>query len=138
MLFLVTVSDPPSSEVKQRDSGNPVEGSSFTLTCHITDGNPRNDIRNVLWKKGDSIISHSDHYQLTGQYFIIRSLNQLGDDGFYSCAAGNEAEAGVFSDTFQLLVLRKYLWNCRYLCHKQTYSSQKRFSFQSYHYDLFV
>ena len=122
MLFLVTVSDPPSSEVKRRDSENPVEGNSFALTCSIIDGNPRDDIRNVIWKKDDSIISPSGHYQLHGQDFTIRSLNHSRDDGLYSCKAENVAGAGVYSDIFQLglLVLCKFRWNCRYLCRKRT------------------
>ena len=113
MLFLVTVSDPPSTEVKQRDSGNPIEGSSFALTCSITDGNPRNDISNVTWKKDAYIIFPSDHYQLSGLDLTIRLLNNSRDDERYSCAAENEAGTGFFSDKFQLLVLCKYKWNCR-------------------------
>ncbi len=119
-MFLVIVSDPLSSEVKQRDSGNPVEGSSFALTCHITDGNPMDDIKNVTWKKDASIMFPSGHYQLSGQDLTINSLNHSRYDGFYSCAAENLAGAGLFSDKFQLLVLRKYRRNCRYLCHKRT------------------
>ena len=109
----MTVSDLPSSEVKQRDSGNPVEGSSFTLTCHITDGNPLNDIKNVTWRRGASMIFASDHYQLSGLDLTTHSLNHSRDDGRYSCAAENEAGTGFFSDKLQLLVLCKYKWNCR-------------------------
>ena len=104
MLFLVTVSDPPSSEVKQSDSGNAVDASSFTLTCSIIDGNPTDDINNVTWRKGASIISPSDHYQLRGQDLTIRSLNHSRDDGLYSCKAENVAGTGFWSQTFQLLV----------------------------------
>ena len=111
MLFLVTVSDPPSSEVKHSDSGNAVDGSSFTLTCDITDGNPKDDIKNVIWRKGDSIIVASNHYQLSGQDLTIRSLNHSRDDGRYSCAAENMAGVGLFSGKYQLLVFCKYRWN---------------------------
>ena len=100
----MTVSDPPSSEVKKKDSGDPIEGSSFALTCHITDGNPTDDINNVMWRKGDSIIVASDHYQLSGLDVTISSLNHSRDDGLYSCAAENVAGTGLWSDKFQLLV----------------------------------
>ena len=90
-----------------------MEGSSFALTCHITDGNPRDDITKVTWKKDASIIFPSDHYQLGGQDLTIRSLNHSRDDGRYSCAAENVAGTGLFSAKLQLLVLCKYKWNCR-------------------------
>ena len=112
-MFLVTVSDPPSTEVKQRDSGNPVEGSSFTLTCSLIDGNPRDDIKDVMWRKDNSMIVASDHYQLSGLDLTIRSLNHSRDDGLYSCAAENVAGVGLFSEKYQLLVFCKYRWNCR-------------------------
>ena len=90
-----------------------MEGSSLTLTCSITDGNPRDDIKNVTWKKDSSIIFPSDHYQLSGLDLTIRSLNHSRDDGRYSCSAENVAGVGNFTETFQLLVLCKYGWKCR-------------------------
>ena len=107
----MTVSDPPSSEVKQRDSGDPVEGSSFTLTCSIIDGNPTDDIKNVIWQKDNVIVDASNHYQLSGQDLTIPSLNHSRDDGRYSCKTENVAGVGLFSEKYQLLVFCKYSWN---------------------------
>ena len=81
----------------------------MTLTCDVTDGNPRDDIKRVTWKKGVKTIPTSNRYQLSGRDLTIRSLNHTLDDGLYSCAAENEVGMGDFSAQFQLKISCKYL-----------------------------
>ena len=75
----------------------------MTLTCDITDGNPIDVIKNVIWQNGDKTLS-SGHYHVSGRNLTISSLDHTLDNGQYSCAAENEAGMGDFSATFQLLV----------------------------------
>ena len=75
----------------------------MTLTCDVTDGNPRDDIKHVTWKKGDKTLPTSGRYTLSDKVLTIRSLNHTVDDGHYSCAAQNEAGMGDFSAKFHLL-----------------------------------
>ena len=100
---MVSVSDPPSTKVTQKDSKSPTQGNSITLTCDVTDGRPSHVIK-VTWKKGSTTITSSSPYQLSGQDLTISSLDHSRDDGNYSCAAQNVAGTGRFSTKFLLLV----------------------------------
>ena len=84
----------------------PTEGSSVTLTCDVTDDNPRDDIKRVAWKKGDKTLPTSIRYTLSDNDKILRisSLFHTLDDGHYSCAAENDAGMGDFSAKFQLQI----------------------------------
>ncbi|KAI0243147.1 hypothetical protein LSAT2_004781 [Lamellibrachia satsuma] len=62
----------------------------MTLTCDITDGNPIDVIKNVIWRNGDKTLS-SGRYHVSGRNLTISSLDHTLDDGQYSCAAENEA-----------------------------------------------
>ena len=85
-------------------SWNPTEGEAITLTCHVNDGRPKNDIKKVTWKKGENTLTTSGRYQLSDNKLTISSLDHTVDDGHYSCAAENEAGRGDFSAKFHLLV----------------------------------
>ena len=87
-------------------SSTPTEGNSVTLTCDVTDGRPRSDIKKVTWKKGDITLPTSGRYTLSdnGKVLEISSLNHTVDDGNYSCAAQNEAGMGEIGVQLHLLV----------------------------------
>ncbi|KAK2174668.1 hypothetical protein NP493_781g00009, partial [Ridgeia piscesae] len=100
----VNVEYPPSTAVTHTSLRKPIEGSSLTLTCDVTDGNPGGYIKPVTWRNGDVKLSPSDHYQLSDNVLTISSLNHTLDDGDYSCAARNDAGIGDFSAQFQLQI----------------------------------
>ena len=97
----IDVLDPLSTQVSH--SANPTEGKSMTMTCDITDGRPTT-ITQMTWKKGNTTLHNSNHYQLSDKVLTISSLDHSLDDGHYSCAAKNDAGMGHFSSTFHLLV----------------------------------
>ena len=99
----------------QANTQKPTDGSSMTLTCDITDGNPIDIIKNVIWQNGDTTLS-SGRYHVSGRNLTISSLNHTLDDGQYSCAAENEAGMGDFSATFQLLVNCELTLVLLYVC----------------------
>ena len=103
-LTVFFVIDLPSTRVTQMISGNPTEGGSVTLTCDITDGRPRDDIKRVTWKKGGQEITSSGQINLTGRDLTISSLEHSKDDGSYTCAAENFAGMGVFGEALQLQI----------------------------------
>ncbi|KAI0236794.1 hypothetical protein LSAT2_012662 [Lamellibrachia satsuma] len=103
------VIDPPSTQVTQKTSGNPTEGGSLTLTCDITDGRPRDDIKRVTWKKGGQEVTSSGRNNLSDRDLTISSLDHSKDDGSYTCAAKNAAGMGGSGDAFQLDVLYRPL-----------------------------
>ena len=107
-LTVFFVIDLPSTRVSQKTSGNPTEGGSVTLTCDITDGRPRDDIKRVTWKKAGQEVTSSDKNNLTGRDLTISSLDHSKDDGSYTCAAENAAGMGGFGEALQLHVLCKY------------------------------
>ena len=119
--FKLNVSDSPSTAVTHTTPWPPTEGSSMTLTCDITDGNPKDDIKRVTWKKGENTLSTSSRYQFGDQHktLTISQLNHTLDDGHYSCAAQNEAGTGNFSAKFHLQMKCKYL---KFLCYHEYYS----------------
>ena len=80
----------------------------MTLTCDITDGRPRDDIKRVTWKKGGQEVTSSGRNNISGRDLIISSLDHSKDDGSYTCAAENAAGMGGFGETLQLLI------NCKY------------------------
>ncbi|KAI0212429.1 hypothetical protein LSAT2_002670 [Lamellibrachia satsuma] len=94
--------DPPSTRVTQKTSGNPTEGGSVTLTCDITDGRPRDDIKRVTWKKGGQEVTSSGRNNISGRDLTISSLDHSDDDGSYTCAAENAAGMGESSEALQL------------------------------------
>ena len=99
-------SDPPSTAVTHTTPWKPTEGSSVTLTCDVTDGNPRGNIKQMTWRKGDTMLPTSIRYTLSdkGKFLRISTLYHTLDDGLYSCAAQNDAGMGDFSANFHLLV----------------------------------
>ena len=100
------VPDAPTTRLTKVVPGNPTEGNHVTLTCEITDGRPRNDIKNVIWHKELKTFSSSSRYTLSDKNKVLKitSLSHTKDDGNYSCAATNEAGMGDFSATFQLQI----------------------------------
>ncbi|KAK2176758.1 hypothetical protein NP493_641g01008 [Ridgeia piscesae] len=105
----ISVAYAPSTAVTYSNARKPTEGGSMTLTCDITDGNPKDDIKHVTWKKGDITLPTSAHYTLSDNDKVleISSLNHTVDDGNYSCAGQNEAGMGDFGVKLHLLVTYK-------------------------------
>ena len=99
--YAIYVPDPLSTRVSHSET--PIEGTSVTLTCDITDGRPT-VIKHVTWKKGDETLPTSTRYQYGDKDLTISSLSHTLDDGHYSCAAKNKAGTGSFSAKFHLLV----------------------------------
>ncbi|KAK2175072.1 hypothetical protein NP493_754g01006 [Ridgeia piscesae] len=104
--FHLQINYPPTTEVIHTKSWTPTEENAVTLTCDITDGRPRSDIKKVTWKKGDITLPTSGRFTLSDNDKVleISSLNHTVDDGHYSCAAHNEARMGDFSVKLHLLV----------------------------------
>ena len=102
------VPDAPSTRVTKGVPWNATEGNHVTLTCDITDGRPRDDIKKVTWNKGDMTLSPStsSHYTLSDndKVLTISSLDHTVDDGNYSCAATNAAGMGDFSEKVRLQI----------------------------------
>ena len=76
----------------------------MTLTCDITDGRPRDDIKRVTWKKGGQEVTTSGQTSISGRDLTISSLDHSKDDGSYTCAAENAAGMGRFGEALQLQI----------------------------------
>ena len=79
----------------------------MTLTCDITDGRPRNDIKSVTWKKGGQEVTSSGRNNISGTDLTISSLDHSKDDGSYTCAAENAVGMGGFGEPLQLQIYCK-------------------------------
>ncbi|KAI0229365.1 hypothetical protein LSAT2_020221 [Lamellibrachia satsuma] len=81
--------------------------SSVTLTCGITDGRPRDDIKRVTWMKGGQEVTSSGRNNISGRDLTINSLNNTKDD------ISRMDKAKMESEDLAIAVGRSVLLTCR-------------------------
>ena len=102
MVFLISDSDKPSNTTVGQQSGNPIEGTSFTLTCVVNGGRPDPGPSSYTWWKDNELLDEKS------DTLTLEPLDHEEHDGTYTCAAANHVGRGPTSDGELLQVYCEY------------------------------
>jgi hypothetical protein len=104
----ICISDTFKTETKKISEGDPVEGTSLTLSCKDTEAGYPTTVTHHKWHKDGSVIDGQ-----TGSDLTLNPLTTTGENGEYKCIKQNSAGWTSLSDAtgYTLTVLCKYIYN---------------------------